>query len=217
MMNDNFKRNVLMGYVVLFVLLIGFVAVSTVNASKIEVATSSLVNQKLPGLIAASQLKHDFQAQTIQLYELYATNDHTAYQAHYAKNKAAILIDAANLQSLAEYNKSAISIEKLSLQQDAIATGFVNIMASPEIDWDAARAALLTFSNGTNAIDNSLDTLVTSVTAQTQQQAETSKQHLNQLFNIGIVFMGLLFLGLSIMLYVVRAQKNVQQGHFLSR
>ena len=217
MMNDNFKRNVLMGYVVLFVLLIGFVAVSTVNASKIEVATSSLVNQKLPGLIAASQLKHDFQAQTIQLYELYATNDHTAYQTHYAKNKAAILIDAANLQSLAEYNRSAISIEKLSLQQDAIATGFVNIMASPEIDWDAARAALLTFSNGTNAIDKSLDTLVTSVTAQTQQQAETSKKHLAQLFTIGIIFVGLLFLGLSIMLYIVRTQKIAQQGHFLSR
>ena len=90
-------------------------------------------------------------------------------------------------------------------------------MASASVDWDAARAALLMFSNGTSAIDNILDALVTSVTAQTQQQAETSKQHLNQLFNIGIVFMGLLFLGLSIMLYVVRAQKNVQQGHFLSR
>ena len=118
-MSDNFKRNVLLGYVVLFVLLIGFVAVSTVNARKIEVATSSLVNQKLPGLIAASQLKHDFQAQTIQLYELYATNDHAAYKDNYAKNKTAILTNAASLQSLAEYNSSAISIKKLSLQQDA--------------------------------------------------------------------------------------------------
>lgn len=216
-MNDNFKRNVLLGYVVLFILLIGFVAVSTVNASKIEIATTSLVNQKLPGLIAASQLKHDFQAQTIQLYELYATNDHNAYQTHYAKNKAAILIDAANLQSLAEYNSSAISIEKLSQQQDAIAAKFVNIMASSEVDWDAARAALLAFSNGTSAIDTSLDTLVSSVSAQTQQQAETSKKHLSQLFTIGIIFVGLLFLGLSIMLYVVRTQKIAQQGHFLSR
>ena len=217
MMSDNFKRNVLLGYVVLFVLLIGFVAVSTVNARKIEVATSSLVNQKLPGLIAASQLKHDFQAQTIQLYELYATNDHAAYKDNYAKNKAAILTNAASLQSLAEYNSSAISIKKLSQQQDAIASKFVDIMASASVDWDAARAALLAFSNGTSAIDNSLDALVTSVTAQTQQQAETSKKHLAQLFTIGVVFVGLLFLGLSIMLYIVRKQKNAQQGHFLSR
>lgn len=217
MMNSNFKRNVLLGYVVLFVLLIGFVAVSTVNASKIEAATTSLVNQKLPGLIAASQLKHDFQAQSIELYELYATSNHNTYQTRYAKNKSAILIDTANLQSLAEYNSSAISIEKLSLQQDVIAARFVNIMSSSEVDWDAARAELLAFSNGTNAIDANLDTLVKSVTAQTQQQAETSKKHLAQLFTIGIIFVGLLFLGFSVMLYVVRTQKIAQQSHFLSR
>ena len=216
-MNSNFKRNVLLGYVVLFILLIGFVTVSTVNAGKIEAATTSLVSQKLPGLIAASQLKHDFQAQTIELYELYATNNHNAYQTHYAKNKSAILIDTANLQSLAEYNSSAISIEKLSLQQDVIAARFVNIMSSPDVDWDAARAELLAFSNGTSAIDAHLDTLVSSVTAQTQQQAETSKKHLAQLFTIGIIFVGLLFLGLSVMLYFVRTQKIAQQSHFLSR
>jgi hypothetical protein len=216
-MNDNFKRNVLLSYVVLFFLLIGFVAVSTINASKIEAATTGLVNQKLPGLIAASQLKHDFQAQTIELYELYATNDHTAYKDNYAKNKAAILSNAASLQSLAEYNSSATSIEKLSQQQDAIAARFVDIMASPSVDWDAARAELSAFSNGTTAIDSNLDALVSSVTEQTKQQAETSKQKLKQLFTIGIVFVGLLLLGLTIMLYMVRKQKNAQQGHFLSR
>jgi hypothetical protein len=215
-MNSNFKRNVLLGYVLLFVLLIGFVAVSTVNANKIEATTASLVNQKLPGLIAASQLKHDFQAQTIQLYELYATNDQATYKDAYAKNKAAILIDAANLQSLAEYNSSATSIEKLSLQQDAIAEKFVAIMTNETVDWDDARGALLAFSNGTSAIETSLDTLVASVTTQIQQQAETSKNHLTQLFKIGIVFVSLLFLGLSAMLYMVRSQKIAQQGHFLS-
>jgi hypothetical protein len=216
-MNSNFKRNVLLSYVVLFFLLIGFVSISTINASKIESATTSLVSQKLPGLIAASQLKHNFQAQTIQLYELYATNNHDAYKDHYAKNKAAILVDAANLQSLAEYNTSAVSIEKLSLQQDVIADKFVGIMASETVDWDSARAALQEFSNGTYAIEASLDKLVTNVTEQTKQQAETSKSNLSQLFKIGIVFVGLLLIGLSVMLYVVRAQKNAQQGHFLSQ
>ena len=216
-MNNNFKRNILLSYIVLFFLLICFVTVSTINARKIELATTSLINQKLPGLIAASKLKHNFKAQTIQLYELYATNDHAAYKDNYVKNKAAILIDAASLQSLAEYNKSAISIEKLSQNQDAIAAKFVGIMVNPTIDWDAARAELLAFSKGTTAIDSSLDALVSSVTKQTEQQAETSKQHLKQLFTIGIVFMGLLFLGLSVMLFMVRTQKTAQQSHFLSR
>jgi hypothetical protein len=207
-MNNNFKKNVLLSYVVLFVLLISFVAVSTINSRKVDAATSSLVNQKLPGLIAASQLKHNFQSQTIQLYELYATNDHAAYEKVYAKNKAAILIDAANLQSLAEHNGSAISIEKLSQQQDAIATKFVRIMANETVDWDAARAELLAFSQGTSAIDSQLDVLVSKVTTQTKQEVETSKKHLAQLFTIGMVFMGLLFLGLSIMLHLVRTHKN---------
>ena len=205
-MNSNFKRNILSGYVVLFFLLIGFVAISTINASKIESATSSLVNEKLPGLIAASQLKQNFQAQTIQLYELYATNDQAAYKANYAKNKAAILIDAANLQSITELNSTAVSIEKLSLNQDVIADKFVAIMANSDVDWDAARAELLAFSKGTNAIESNLDALVSNVTTQTKQQAAISKQHLKQLFTVGMVFMGLLFLGLSIMLYVVRTQ-----------
>lgn len=215
-MNNNFKRNILLSYVVLFFLLIAFVAVSTVNASKIEAATTSLVNQKLPGFIAASQLKHNFQAQTIALYELYATNDHAAYKENYVKNKAAILVDGASLQSLADLNNSAISIEKLSQSQDKIADKFVTIMANPTVDWDAARTELLAFSKGTTAIDSGLDALVSSVTKQTQQQAETSKQHLKQLFTIGIAFVGLLFLGLSVMLYMVRTQKNAQQGHYLS-
>ena len=213
---NNFKRNVLLGYVGLFFLLIGFVVISTINASKIESATTSLVKQKLPGLLAASQLKHNFQAQTIQLYELYATNDQAAYKDNYAKIKAAILIDAANLQSLTEYNKNAVSIENLSLQQDALADKFVTIMANPSVDWDAARTALQAFSNGTQAIETNLDNLVANVSTQTQKQAETSKHHLEQLFKIGVVFAGLLFLGLSIMLYVVRTQKLAQQGHFLS-
>ena len=213
---NNFKRNVLLGYVVLFFLLVAFVVVSTINASKIESATTNLVKQKLPGLVAASQLKHNFQAQTIQLYELYATNDQAAYKDNYAKIKAAIIIDAANLQSLAEYNKNAVSIENLSLQQDALADKFVTIMANPSVDWDAARAALQAFSNGTQAIETNLDNLVANVTTQTQKQAETSKHHLEQLFKIGVVFAGLLFLGLSVMLYIVRNQKLAQQGHFLS-
>ncbi len=215
-MSNNFKRNVILGYIVLFILLISFVAASTINARKIASSTTSLVNQKLSGLIAASQLKHHIQAQTIRLYELYATNDHNAYRSHYAKNKAAILVDAANLQSLAEYNTSAVSIEKVTEQQDAIASKFVAIMANPEVDWDAARAELSNFSNGSKAIEKNLDTLITNVTTQTKQQAEVSKKYLAQLFTIGIIFVGLLFVGLSVMLYMVRTQKNVQHSHFLS-
>ena len=216
-MTNHFKRNVVVGYVVLFFLLIIFVAVSTINATKIEAATTALVNQKLPGLIAASQLKHNFQAQTIELYELYATNDQVTYRDNYAKNKSSILTNAGSLQLLAGLNSSATTIEKMSQNQDDIASKFVGIMASEPVDWDAARAQLQLFSQGTVAIDSSLDALVTSITKQTQQQAETSKQHLKQLFTIGIVFVGLLFLGLTVMLLIARKQKNVQQGHFLSR
>lgn len=207
-MINHFKRNVLLGYVVLFVLLIGFVVVSTINASKIETATNDLVNQKLPGLIAASQLKQNFQAQTIQLYELYAANNQDAYKQHYAANKAAILVDVSNLQSLVQFAGSAVSIEALSQNQDKIASKFVGIMDNNSVDWDAARAELMSFSNGTKAIQTNLDILVAKVTTQTKQQAEISKNHLAQLFKIGVLFVGLLFLGLTVMLYAVRNQNK---------
>ena len=201
-------RNWLIGLFVLFLLLISFVAFSVTNGKKVTITTNHLAIETIPGLIAASNLKRAFQSHTIQLYELYATNDQENYKKYYAKNKADILIDSANLQVLPQFKGFTADIDKLSQQQEEVALSFVKVMQQPDIDWDAAREILAKFSAGTDQIEDNLDTLIGKVSKQSQDEAETTKALLAQLGNIGIIFVALLLLSLIAMLWLMRTQNK---------
>lgn len=200
-MQLKFTQSLLTGYVVGLVLLLIFVAITYDNGKKIDSTIANLANEEIPGLIAASNLKRDFQAQTLQLYELYATNDEVAYKKQYIKIKAAILIDASNLQSVAEHTNFVANLDKKILQQEEKANRFVEIMRQPDVDWNGARSALSDFSADANNIEIELDQLITQVTAKTQDQVATSKALSEQLTNIGLLFVGSLVFGLLALIY----------------
>jgi hypothetical protein len=200
-MQFKFTQSLLTGYVVGLVLLLIFVAIAYTNGKKIDNTIVNLANEEIPGLIAASNLKRDFQAQTLKLYELYATNDEVAYKNQYIKIKAAILIDASNLQSVAEHTDFVANLDKKILQQEEKANQFVEIMRQSEVDWDAARSALSEFSAGANNIEAELDNLITQVTAKTQDQVATTKALSTQLTYIGLLFIGSLIVGLLALIY----------------
>ena len=200
-MQFKFTQSLLTGYVVGLVLLLIFVAITYDSGKKIDSTIANLANEEIPGLIAASNLKRDFQAQTLQLYELYATNDEVAYKRQYIKIKAAILIDASNLQSVAEHTSFVANLDKKILQQEDKANRFVEIMRQPEVDWDGARSALSDFSAGANNIEVELDQLVAQVTAKTQDQVAASKALSTQLTHIGLLFIGALVFGLLALVY----------------
>ena len=200
-MQFKFTQSLLAGYIVGLVLLLIFVAISYSNGKKINNTIVNLANKEIPGLIAASNLKRDFQAQTLKLYELYATNDEVSYKNQYIKIKAAILIDASNLQSVAPDSDFVAHLDKKILQQEEKANRFVEIMRQQEVDWDAARSALSDFSASTNNIEIELDQLVTQVAAKTQDQVATSKALSTQLSYIGLLFIGSLIVGLLALIY----------------
>lgn len=200
-MQFKFTQSLLAGYVVGLVLLLIFVAITYNNGKKIDDTIVNLANKEIPGLIAASNLKRDFQAQTLKLYELYATNDEVAYKNQYIKIKSAILIDASNLQSVAQRTDFVTQLDKKILQQEEKANQFVEIMRQPQVDWDAARSALSDFSAGANNIETELDQLITEVTANTQEQVATSKALSTQLTYIGLLFVGSLIIGLLALVY----------------
>ena len=209
-MQFKFTQSLLTGYVVGLVLLLIFVAITYTNGKKIDNTIANLANEEIPGLIAASNLKRDFQAQTLQLYKLYATNDEAAYKKRYIEIKAAILIDASNLQSVVEHTNFIANLDQKILQQEEKANRFVEIMRQPEVDWDGARNALFDFSAGANNIEIELDQLVTQVTAKTQDQVATSKALSAQLTNIGLLFIGSLVVGLLALIYFSPHKTDVQ-------
>jgi methyl-accepting chemotaxis protein len=194
-MKLNVTQKILVGYVVGFILLMAFAALTLFNGKKIEATTIALAQEKVPGLIAAASLKSNVQAQSNQLYELYATNDQTKFTTQHTAAVAAMHQDVAKLGSLAEYKSYEANLANMTTKQDALSNQFVQIMRQPEVDWDAARTALSAFSTSANEMGTALDALVKTVSDQTLASANTSQQLTEQLINVALILAGLTFLG----------------------
>lgn len=200
-MKLNVTQKILVGYVVGFILLMAFAALTLLNGKKIEATTVALSQEKIPGLIAAASLKSNVQAQSNQLYELYATNDQTKFTAQRTAAVAAMQQDVAKLRSLAEYKSYQADLAVMTTKQDVLTNQFVQIMRQSEVDWDAARTALSAFSQSAIEMGVALDALVKTVSDQTLASAKASLQLTEQLINVALILAALTFVGVLVMAY----------------
>ena len=201
-MKFNVTQKILVGYVVGFILLMAFAALTLLNGKKIESTTVALSQEKVPGLIAAASLKSNVLAQSNQLYELYATNNLTKFTAQHAASVQALLHDVAKLSSLAEYKPYQADLAAMSTKQVELTNQFVQIMRQPDVDWDGARAALSAFSKSANEMGVALDTLVKTVSDQTLASANASQHLTEQLIHVALLLAGLTFFGVLLMAYL---------------
>ena len=208
-MKLNVTQKILFGYVVGFVLLMAFAALTLFNGKKIEATTIALSQEKIPGLIAAASLKSSVQAQSNQLYELYATNDIAVFNQQKQLTVANMQQQIGKLTALAEYKHYQTSLAELGAKQTALSEKFVQIMRAPEVDWDAARTALAAFSKSADAMGAELDSMVNKVAANTLNSAKVSQQLTEQLINLALVLAGLIFLGVIAMAYYSHRQVAV--------
>jgi methyl-accepting chemotaxis protein len=208
-MKLNVTQKILVGYVVGFILLMAFAALTLFNGKKIEATTIALAQEKVPGLIAAASLKSNVQAQSNQLYELYATNDQTKFTTQHTAAVAAMHRDVAKLDSLTEYKSYEANLANMTTKQEALSSQFVQIMRQPEVDWDAARTALSAFSTSANEMGVALDALVKTVSDQTLASANTSQQLTEQLINVALILAGLTFFGVLAAAYYSHRQVAV--------
>jgi methyl-accepting chemotaxis protein len=208
-MKLNVTQKILVGYVVGFILLMAFAALTLFNGKKIEATTVALSQEKIPGLIAAASLKSNVQAQSNQLYELYATNDQVAFSKQHEPNIVEMQQQVAKLQSLTEYKVYEDELAKMGAKQAALTDQFVQIMRAPEVDWDAAREALAAFSKSANEMGASLDGLVKSVSDQTLASAKTSQKLTEQLISLALSLAGIMFLGVLAAAYYSHRQVAV--------
>lgn len=208
-MKFNVTQKILFGYVVGFVLLMAFAALTLFNGKKIEATTIALSQEKIPGLIAAASLKSNVQLQTNQLYELYATNDLTIFSKQREASTANMQQQVAKLTALAEYKPHEASLVDLGAKQAALTDNFVKIMSAPEVDWDGAREALAAFSKSADEMGAELDSMVNRVSTNTLSSATVSQQLTEQLINLALVLTGLIFLGVIAMAYYSHRQVAV--------
>lgn len=200
-MKLNVTQKILLGYVVGFILLMAFAALTLLNGKKIEATTVALSQEKIPGLIAAASLKSNVQAQSNQLYELYATNDQTKFTEQHTAAVAAMQQDVAKLSSLAEYKSYEADLAAMAIKQDELTNQFVQIMRQPEVNWDGARTALSAFSASAIEMGVALDAFVRIVSDQTLASAEASQQLTKQLIHVALVLAALTFAGVLVMAY----------------
>ena len=205
-MKLNVTHKILVGYVLGFILLLAFAALRLLNGKKIEATTVALSQEKISGLIAVASLKSHVQAQSNQLYALYATNDQATFATQHEATMAAQLLDIANASALAESKPYESKLTEMSSKQEALTNQFVQIMRQPEVDWDAARVALSAFSTSANEMGTALDDLVKTVSSQTLAGAEASRTLTKQLINIALILAGLTFLGVLGMAYYSHRQ-----------
>jgi methyl-accepting chemotaxis protein len=205
-MKLNVTQKILFGYVVGFVLLMAFAALTLLNGKKIEATTIALSQEKIPGLIAVASLKSSVQAQSNQLYELYATNDIAVFNQQKQLTIANMQQQISKLAALAEYKQYQTSLAELGAKQSALSEKFVQIMRAPEVDWDGARTALAAFSSSASETSAELDNLVAKVSTNTLNSATVSQKLTEQLINLALVLAGLIFLGVIAMAYYSHRQ-----------
>lgn len=205
-MKLNVTQKILSGYVAGFILLLAFIALTLLNGKKIEDATITLSQEKIPGLIEVSSLRSDLQTQTIQLYELYATNDLALFEKNHHDSMQAMQQDVAKLGALAEFRTFESPLAVMTAKQTELTSQFVKIMRQADIDWDEARSTLSAFSESAKQTSSQLDQLVKTVSEQTLARADASQRLTEQLINVGLGVAFLTFLGVLGMAYYSNRQ-----------
>jgi len=213
-MKFNVTQKILAGYLAGFVLLATFAGLTLFNGKRIEAATITLSQEKIPSLIAVAALKNGLQVQTNHLYELYATNDQALFAGRHQKDMNTEQTYLTSLQNLPEFRNYQSSLAVLGSKRVALSDQFVQVMRQPEVDWDGARAVLSNFSKGAMLEGNELDKLVQAVQNETLARATASQKLTEQLMNGGLILTVGVFLGLLAMIYfsnhqVVRPLKAV--------
>lgn len=174
-------------YLVGFILLAGFSALTFWSGTKIQTVTKQLAQQEIPGLIAVSAYKTYLQYQTIRLYELYATADYDSFEKEQLKSETDIEPYFQEIQQLPQYTHVKLRLDKLFQQKEGAAQKFIKVMRQPTVDWDNARNVLADFSRISGDMNLELDSLVAAVAKNAEVGAMQSNHQTGTLINTALV------------------------------
>ncbi len=202
----NISKKILSGYVFCLVLFLLFSGLTLFNGQRINTVTKNLAEDQLPNMVAISDLNMLTQAQTVSLYELYATAESKPFyktQKNHIEQEKLLLEKISNLSEYQKYENEII--DKLK-QQKQFANSFVKVMTSTRIDWDEARRTLANFANAAKDTANVLNKLANDAESATLLIANNSKNLISQLINMSFIITVLAIIGLFVMTKYTKTQ-----------
>lgn len=199
-MRLNISQKIMAGYLLGFLLLLAFSALTLFNGRRIEGATTMLADQKVPALVAMTSLKSAFQTQKAHLYEFYATADRAAFDKRYSQDMADVESYMRAAAKLPAFAGHAPSLQEMIRRENNLVNHFTAILGERDVDWDLARSTLAEFSKEADKIGTLLDKLVDEGVGETLDEAKISQSLVNQLMTVSLVLTGVIFLGVVLMM-----------------
>lgn len=201
-MDNKSSHRGIFGYVIVFIAFLLFAGLTFFNGQRINSVTQTLVEKKLPGLVAIADLKNNIQSQQITLYQLYATADTEQFQKTYKQESLITmgLLDTVNM--LPQYQEYESQIAELLANQSQYATTFVDEMNQPSIHWDNARKALANFNMAVSDTSDKLNILSIEAQQATLDQAALSQDLIDQLIKASFIIASLILIGIFILAWL---------------
>lgn len=201
-MKNNTSSKSMLSYVLIFTVFLVFACITFYNGKKINEVTQILVEQKLPGIVAISDLKNNIQSQQIILHELYATADLTSFEIAYKHEMQTTTKLLSSVNMLPQYQSYETQIAGLLQAQDSNANKFVDVMSQPSVDWDEARITLAQFNLAVKATSNKLNILSEEAKVATLEQAELSQSLIEQLTTISLIIAAIILLSMFVLAWI---------------
>lgn len=198
------SQKIMAGYLLGFLLLLAFSALTLINGQRIEATTTRLADQKLPALVAMTALKSAFQTQKAHLYEFYATADSAAFDKRYAQDMADVESYMRAASKLPAFAAKQESLREMIKREHELVKLFSSTMTASEVDWDQARAVLSDFSKVADGIGSDLDKMVNDGASETLSEAATSQSLVRQLMTVSLLLTALIFVGVVVMVMLTR-------------
>jgi len=203
-MNLKIAYKIFAGYIAGFLLFLVFSGLTLLRGQQINTVTQTLAETNLPGLVAIADLKSNLQSQEIALFELYATADGPAFRKRYTQETELMQALLQKVGELPEYQTHESKISESLVIQEKTAKRFVSEMTSQSVDWDNARDTLARFSRSSKSTSELLNVLSEEAEVSTLNQAEWSRDLIQQLINACFAITFLVVIGLYFMTIYTR-------------
>lgn len=203
-MRFTISQKIMAGYLLGFLLLLAFSALTLFNGRRIEATTTRVADQKLPALVAMTALKSAFQTQKAHLYEFYATADVAAFERRHSQDMADVEAYMRAASRLPAFAAKQEAMREVIRRENELARLFLTTMTATTVDWDEARVVLGDFSKVADSIGSELDSMVDAGASETLNDAAASQSLVRQLMTVSLLLTGLIFIGVIAMIVLTR-------------
>ena len=217
-----YRARIIFVYITVIALAIMLSTFIFMSDRKLSESSNELFSNTFPALQEIGRLKQARIEHERLLYEYYATTDFDRLRPKITESRQAI---TANLMSITKGNEIAVELEPVHAEYDTIymsAAQLDQTLAHASVDWDRARALLVSISDAGRRMDPYLDKLAADIESKARADSATNQEQ-RQLgtklvigFSVVIVALAIL-MGIAIDRYIRETAERKKLAMFAER